>query len=158
MTARGHAIAGRRSGLHQPKAGVTQNKRAGVKNTRRREIDIRRLILLLLVAGAAAALSSTLAVVLATGAAASRATPPGPSGRIAFQRYLFQNKPLQADIFAANVNGSAPRRITNAPRGRSTTSPIGHRTATQSCSNAGRRSMDHGRSGRERPNSCGLDG
>ena len=66
--------------------------------------------------GSAVALA-TIAVVFASGAASLRATPPGPTARIAFQRYLFQNKPLQAEIFVANANGSGLRRITNAPRG-----------------------------------------
>ena len=51
-------------------------------------------------------IAAVAAVVFATGADASRATPRGTNGRIAFQRYLFQDKPLQADIFAANADGS----------------------------------------------------
>jgi TolB protein len=62
-------------------------------------------------------IAAVAAVVLATGADASRATRRGTNGRIAFQRYLFQDKPLQADIFAANADGSAERRITETPRG-----------------------------------------
>jgi len=60
---------------------------------------------------------------LGIGAAAASAVPghattPARNGPIAFQRYLFQNHPLQADIFIANADGSGERRITRAPRGR----------------------------------------
>ena len=51
-------------------------------------------------------------------AGAGLATPPARNGPIAFQRYLFQDHPLQADIFVANADGSGERRITRAPRGR----------------------------------------
>jgi TolB protein len=54
----------------------------------------------------------------AASAGAGQATPPAGIGPIAFQRYLFQDHPLQADIFSANVDGSGERRITRAPRGR----------------------------------------
>jgi TolB protein len=67
--------------------------------------------------GSRAVIAATAAVTLATGAGASRATPPGTNGRIAFQRYVFQDKPLQADIFAEVADGSSERRITKAPRG-----------------------------------------
>jgi Tol biopolymer transport system component len=51
-------------------------------------------------------------------AGAGLATPPAKNGLIAFQRYLFQDHPLQADIFVANADGSGERRITRAPLGR----------------------------------------
>src|SRR5436305_12324821 len=54
----------------------------------------------------------------ASSAVAGHATAPAGNGPIAFQRYLFQNHPLQADIFVANADGSGERRITRAPRGR----------------------------------------
>ena len=54
----------------------------------------------------------------AASAGAGQATPPAGNGPIAFQRYLFQDHPLQADIFSANADGSGERRITRAPRGR----------------------------------------
>src|SRR5207244_97220 len=54
----------------------------------------------------------------ASSAVAGHATAPAGNGPIAFQRYLFQDQPLQADIFIANAHGSGERRITRAPRGR----------------------------------------
>ena len=54
----------------------------------------------------------------AASAGAGQATTPAGNGPIAFQRYLFQDDPLQADIFTANAVGSGERRVTRAPRGR----------------------------------------
>lgn len=63
----------------------------------------------------AALVSLTAAGALATSAALSRATSPGPNGSVAFQRYLFQDNPMQADIFATAAGKT--RRVTRAPRG-----------------------------------------
>jgi TolB protein len=54
---------------------------------------------------------------VAWAAALADATPPDGAGRIAFQRYLLQDVPLQADIWTANADGSGERRVTHAPRG-----------------------------------------
>src|SRR5205807_5052172 len=54
----------------------------------------------------------------ASSAVAGHATTPARNGPIAFQRYLFQDHPLQADIFIASPDGSGERRITRAPRRR----------------------------------------
>ena len=71
-----------------------------------------------LVLRALAVLTTVLiAVIAAAVAEGGKATPPARNGRIAFQRYLFQDHPLQADIFAAEADGSSQRRVTRAPRG-----------------------------------------
>lgn len=54
----------------------------------------------------------------AASAEAGHATTPARNGSIAFQRYVFQDHPLQADLFIANADGSGERRLTRAPRGR----------------------------------------
>jgi Tol biopolymer transport system component len=70
-------------------------------------------------------------------AGAGRATPPDRNGQIAFQRYLFQDHPLQADIFVANADGSGERRVTRAPHGlidgEPDWSPDGERIVFQRC-------------------------
>jgi Tol biopolymer transport system component len=63
-----------------------------------------------------AAASVATAVVAGAGGAA-RATPPATSGPIAFQRYLLQDHPLQANVAVANADGSGDRVITHAPKG-----------------------------------------
>jgi len=68
----------------------------------------------------AGAIATAIVTVIAAGAlgTTARGTPPGTNGRIAFQRYLFQDHPLQADIFVAERDRSGERRVTRAPRGR----------------------------------------
>ena len=68
-------------------------------------VTVRRIGIV--VAGAAAAVAASLA----------HATPPGANGRIAFQRYLLQDDPLQANIWSANPDGSGERQLSRAPRG-----------------------------------------
>ena len=59
-----------------------------------------------------------LSVLAATCAAAlANASSPAERGKIAFQRYLLQDKPLQANIVVANADGTGERTITHAPRG-----------------------------------------
>ena len=50
--------------------------------------------------------------------ALANATRAASTGRIAFQRYLLQDDPLQADIWVANSDGGGEQRVTHAPRGR----------------------------------------
>ena len=71
-----------------------------------------------LVLRALAVLTTVLiAVIAAAVAEGGKATPPARNGLIAFQRYLFQDQPLQADIFAAEADGTGQRRVTRAPHG-----------------------------------------
>lgn len=75
---------------------------------------------------------------VAAGAVAlAEAATPGADGHIAFQRFLLQDKPLQADIWVANPDGSGERRITRAPRGLIDGDPDwsrdGQRVAFQRC-------------------------
>lgn len=67
----------------------------------------------------ASAIATAVVAVVAAGAAGTvaRATGPAGAGMVAFQRYLFQDHPLQADIFVAESDGSGERRVTRAPRG-----------------------------------------
>jgi hypothetical protein len=88
-----------------------------------------------------------LAVASACAVALAHATPPASNGKIAFQRYLFQDHPLQADIFVANADGTVERRITRAREGSSTANPTGHATASASSSSAVPRWTGHARSG-----------
>ena len=62
-------------------------------------------------------LTVLIAVIAAAVAEGGKATPPARNGLIAFQRYLFQDQPLQADIFAAEADGTGQRRVTRAPHG-----------------------------------------
>ncbi len=64
-----------------------------------------------------ARLAVAAATIAACAGAQAHATPPGRDGKIAFQRFLFQDDPLQADIWLANADGSGERRVTRAPRG-----------------------------------------
>ena len=50
-------------------------------------------------------------------AALAHATAPTTNGGIAFQRYLLQDDPLQANIWTADADGSGEREVTRAPRG-----------------------------------------
>ena len=74
---------------------------------------------------------------VAAAAGAGGATPPDRNGQIAFQRYLFQDHPLQADIFIANANGSDKRSVTHASHGlidgEPDWSPDGERIVFQRC-------------------------
>jgi len=45
------------------------------------------------------------ALVFASSVGFAHATPPAANGSIVFQRYLFRDHPLQADIWAANADG-----------------------------------------------------
>src|SRR6476619_4986121 len=49
--------------------------------------------------------------------AIAHATPPAANGNIAFQRYLLQDDPLQADVWVERADGSGEREVTHAPRG-----------------------------------------
>ncbi len=86
---------------------------------------------------ALAVLTALVAITAAAVAGTGRATPPAGNGLIAFQRYLFQDRPLQADIFVAKADGSGQRRVSRAPHslidGEPDWSPDGRRLAFQRC-------------------------
>ena len=64
-----------------------------------------------------AALAAAFAAAVTLGLASAHATAPGRNGRIAFERYRFSDKPLWAEIWVTNPDGTGERRITHAPRG-----------------------------------------
>jgi len=76
-------------------------------------------------------------VAAAAATTAGHATAPGRNGRIAFQRYRLIDKPLWAEIFVANADGSAQRKVSHAPRGAQDSdpdwAPDGSRIAFQRC-------------------------
>jgi Tol biopolymer transport system component len=66
------------------------------------------------------ALRISVALSCATAACAvtlAHATQHAANGRIAFQRFLLQDHPLQTDIWTANADGTREQRITHAPHG-----------------------------------------
>src|SRR5579859_2061258 len=80
-------------------------------------------------------------VVVAAGlgimSALAHATGPGKNGRIAFERFRFSDKPLWAEIWVANIDGTGERKVSHAPRGyldrAPDWAPNGSRIAFQRC-------------------------
>ncbi len=64
-------------------------------------------------------LATTIVLLVGAGfvATLAHATAPGKDGRIAFVRYRFSDKPLWAEIWVANPDGTRERRITQTQRG-----------------------------------------
>ena len=91
------------------------------------------------------------AVIAAAVAGGGNATPPARSGLIAYQRYVFQDRPLQADIFAAEADGSGQRRVTRAPHGLLDGEPDSSPDGRQSSFSAASPSTGPARSGASTP-------
>jgi len=85
------------------------------------------------------AILATALVAAAAGATGTlgQATTPARDGQIAFQRYHFTDKPLWAELFVANTDGTGAHKITHTPRGAQDSdpdwSPDGSRLVFQRC-------------------------
>jgi len=69
--------------------------------------------------GRSASLSAVFALAVAVGvtSATAHATAPGKNGPIAFVRYRQSDKPLWAEIWVIDPDGTGERKVSHAPRG-----------------------------------------
>jgi TolB protein len=77
------------------------------------------------------------AAAVALGLASAHATAPGENGRIAFERFRLSDKPLWAEVYVVNPDGTGERKVSHAPRGYADSdpdwAPDGSRIVFQRC-------------------------